>query len=152
MDMSNIRKLVRLIEQSDITEIEISEGDSSVRISRQSNIAAAAPVAVAPAATAVASPVAATPASSPEVKQQAEDHEHAVCSPMVGTFYAAASPDAKDFVSLGDRVKKGDTLCIIEAMKLMNEIEAEYDGTIEEIFVKNANPVEYGQALFLIRP
>lgn len=151
MDISEIRKLIRLVQQSDVTEIEVTEGESTVRISRQSSapvmVAAAqhpmmtAPAAVAPAAT--PSLVAAEPEAS---------IENIVKSPMVGTFYSASSPDDDPFVSAGTNVKKGDVICIVEAMKLMNEIEAEYDGTVEEVLVKNAEPLEYGQPLFVITP
>ncbi|NOR73055.1 MAG: acetyl-CoA carboxylase biotin carboxyl carrier protein [Mariprofundaceae bacterium] len=144
MDISHIRKLIRLIQSSDITEIEVTEGDHTVRVSRQGSIAAvAAPVA--PPAIAAAPAVAAAPA------EETAD-ENIVASPMVGTFYLAPSPDADNFVSEGSKVKKGDTICIIEAMKLMNEIEAEYDGVVENILLNNASPVEYGQGLFVITP
>jgi acetyl-CoA carboxylase biotin carboxyl carrier protein len=144
VDISHIRKLIRLIQSSDITEIEVTEGDHTVRVSRQGSVATvAAPVA--PPAIAAAPAVAAAPA------EEAVD-ENVVASPMVGTFYLAPSPDAGNFVSEGSKVKKGDTICIIEAMKLMNEIEAEYDGVVESILLNNASPVEYGQGLFVITP
>jgi len=144
LDISQIRKLIRLIQSSDITEIEVTEGDRTVRVSRQGTIATvAAPVAPAIAAAPVA---AAAPA------QESADDKHVVNSPMVGTYYGAPSPDADNFITEGSKVKKGDTLCIIEAMKLMNEIEAEYDGIVESILVSNASPVEYGQGLFVIIP
>ncbi len=150
MDISQIRKLIKLVQSSDVTEIEITEGESTVRISRHSTVAptfAAAPVM---AEYAVAAPAAAPLAAAPA--EEAATDEHQVTSPMVGTFYTAASPDADDFVKQGQRVKKGDTLCIIEAMKMMNEIEAEYDGVVESILVANATPLEYGQAMFVITP
>ncbi|MDQ6988407.1 MAG: acetyl-CoA carboxylase biotin carboxyl carrier protein [Mariprofundaceae bacterium] len=155
MDISEIRKLIRLVQASDITEIEVSEGDNTIRISRQSMAAApvampqvmAAPVAAAPIAHAAPSLI---PAS--ESAEQAENAEHVFKSPMVGTFYASSSPDADAFVSVGTQVKTGDVLCIVEAMKLMNEIEAEYDGVVEEVLVKNAQPLEYGQPIFVITP
>jgi acetyl-CoA carboxylase biotin carboxyl carrier protein len=144
VDISHIRKLIRLIQSSDITEIEVTEGDHTVRVSRQGSIATvAAPVA--PQAIAAAAPIAPAAAEEPA-------NENIMNSPMVGTFYLAASPDSDNFVSEGSKVKKGDTLCIIEAMKLMNEIEAEYDGVVESILLKNASPVEYGQSLFVITP
>ncbi|MDQ6970747.1 MAG: acetyl-CoA carboxylase biotin carboxyl carrier protein [Mariprofundus sp.] len=149
MDISQIRKLIKLVQSSDVTEIEITEGESTVRISRHSTVAptlAAAPVMA--AEYAVAAPAAAPLAAAEETAAD----EHQVTSPMVGTFYTAASPDADDFVKQGQRVKKGDTLCIIEAMKMMNEIEAEYDGVVESILVSNATPLEYGQAMFVITP
>ena len=150
MDISQIRKLIRLIQSSDVTEIEVTEGDHTVRVSRQGSVA----VAAAPAIQHVAAPAAApapvaAPAAAPA---EASTEENIVGSPMVGTFYRAASPDADPFVSEGSKVKKGDALCIIEAMKLMNEIEAEYDGVVEKVFLENASPVEYGQSLFVITP
>jgi len=141
VDISQIRKLIRLIQSTDVMEIEVTEGDQTVRISRQG--------------TAPATVVAATPAASatePAQPATAVAEEHMVKSPMVGTFYRAPAPDADPFVNEGDRVRKGDTLCIIEAMKLMNEIEAEYDGIVEKILIENATPVEYGQAMFIITP
>ena len=150
MDISEIRKLIKLIQSTDVTEIEVCEGDQTVRISRQQNqtVVSAAPAAStympAAAATSAAAPVAAaTPA---------QDDANTVTSPMVGTYYAAPSPDADNFISEGQKVKKGDTLCIIEAMKMMNEIEAEYSGVVETILVDNATAVEYGQPLFVITP
>ncbi len=143
MDISQIRKLIRLIQSTDVMEIEVTEGDQTVRISRQT---AAAPAATLPPSPATETPAATLPAA-PSVAE-----EHMVKSPMVGTFYRAPAPDADPFVNEGDRIKKGDTLCIIEAMKLMNEIEAEYDGIVEKILIENATPVEYGQAMFIITP
>lgn len=152
MDISDIRKLIRLIEGTDVTEIEVSEGERTVRVSRQGSVAVMnAPVqqyapAAAPAATAPAAPSAAPAPAS------AADDKNVMTSPMVGTFYRAASPESDPFVSEGKQVKKGDVLCIIEAMKLMNEIEAEYDGVVEKILAENAQTVEFGQPLFTIRP
>lgn len=148
MDISQIRKLIRLIQSSDVTEIELSEGDHTVRISRQGPVATVAAPAV---QQIVAAPATAPVPVAAAVEDILED-ENIVSSPMVGTYYRAPSPDADDFVSEGAKVKKGDTLCIIEAMKLMNEIEAEYDGVVEKIMLDNASPVEYGQALFVITP
>jgi len=148
VDISQIRKLIRLIQSSDVTEIEVTEGDHTVRVSRQGTVAT-----IAPAVQHVAAPVAPMPAAAPAATPVEEPaDENIVASPMVGTFYRAPSPDADAFVSEGAKVKKGDTLCIIEAMKLMNEIEAEYDGVVEKILLENASPVEYGQALFVITP
>ena len=152
MDISEIRKLIRLVQQSDVTEIEVTEGESTVRISRQGMVAAAAPVMQQPMMAApTAAPAPLAPAASAEAPAE-ESNENVVKSPMVGTFYAASSPDDDPFVSAGTIVKKGDVLCIVEAMKLMNEIEAEYDGTVEKVLVKNAEPLEYGQPLFVITP
>lgn len=153
MDIRKIKKLIELIEESDITEIEIKEGEESVRLSRQSaaqTVMMAAPhvpvPVVAAAATQAAS--AATPAN---VAEQAEElNGHVVRSPMVGTFYRSPSPGAKAFIEVGQRVNVGDTLCIIEAMKILNQIEADKSGVIVNILVENAQPVEYNQPLFVV--
>jgi len=149
VDISQIRKLIRLVQSSDVTEIEVTQGDQTVRISRQGP--AAAPVAAAPVAPYAAAPVAAPAVTTPAAEEETND-EHQVTSPMVGTFYAAPSPDADNFVSTGQKVQKGDTLCIIEAMKMMNEIEAEYSGVVDAILAENGSPVEYGQPIFVITP
>jgi len=155
VDISQIRKLIRLVEHSDVTEIEVTEGEQTVRICRGSSAAqtpvqyaAPAPVAAAPAPA----PATTAPAAAAATAEDDGDAAHTVTSPMVGTFYSAASPESEPFVSVGSKVKKGDTLCIIEAMKLMNEIEAEYAGTVDAILVENATPLEYGQPLFVITP
>ena len=150
MDIAQIRKLIKLIQSSDVTEIEVTEGGNTVRVSRQGMVAAA-PV-VQHVATAPAAAPAAAPTSAPAAAAPVLEDENIVASPMVGTFYRSPSPDSDSFVSEGSKVKKGDTICIIEAMKLMNEIEAEYDGVVEKIFLENASPVEYGQSLFVITP
>jgi len=146
VDIRKIKKLIELIEASDIAEIEITEGEESVRINRYSQTAApvitAAPVAIAAAANAPA--IASAPAAAPEISG------HAVKSPMVGTFYRSASPGSAAFVEIGHSVKEGDTLCIIEAMKILNQIEADKSGTIKQILIENAQPVEYDQPLFII--
>ena len=150
MDLRKLKKLIDLVEESGITEIEVTEGEEKVRITR--TIAAAAPVYAAPAPAAamaaVPAPVATTPASA--AAPAARDLSNAQKSPMVGTFYRAPGPNASAFVEVGQQVKAGDTLCIIEAMKLMNEIEAEKSGTVKEILVENGTPVEYGEPLFII--
>jgi acetyl-CoA carboxylase biotin carboxyl carrier protein len=148
MDIRKIKKLIDLIEESDIAEIEISEGEESVRISRYSaqapvHYAAPAPVAAAaPVATSVAAPVAAP------VEEKISGH--VVKSPMVGTFYRSASPGSTAFVEIGQSVSVGQTLCIIEAMKILNQIEADKSGKVKQILVENGHPVEYGQPLFII--
>jgi acetyl-CoA carboxylase biotin carboxyl carrier protein len=148
MDIRKVKKLIELLDESGIAEIEISEGEDSVRISRYgSNVAMPASVAAPPAATVHAA--AAAPASPLSVAE-AEEEGHIVPAPMVGTFYSASSPGAPPFVQVGDRVNVGDALCIIEAMKMMNQIEAEVAGTIKSIRVQNGDPVEYGQVLFVI--
>ena len=155
MNITEIRKLIRLVESSSVTEIEVTEGESSVRIScqppaaQQHTVVAQAAAPVAPAAPAV--PVS-VPVAETEAHADVSLEQYTVTSPMVGTFYSAPSPDADDFVVEGQKVKKGDTLCIIEAMKLMNEIEAEYDGVVEQILVQNATPLEFGQAMFVVTP
>ena len=149
MDISQIRKLIKLIQSTDVTEIEVTEGAETVRISRGSPVAAAPVYATAPAAAPAATPAAA-PAAVAE--SPAESTANQVKSPMVGTFYSSPSPEADTFVAIGQKVKKGDTLCIIEAMKMMNEIESEYDGVVEAILADNATSVEYGQPIFVITP
>ena len=148
MDIRKVKKLIELLDESGIAEIEITEGEESVRISRYSPNAPAAPVAMAvPAPLAVAAPAAA-PAPVPAAEPEEDGFE--VAAPMVGTFYASASPGAAPYVQVGDRVNEGDTLCIIEAMKMMNQIEAEVSGVIKSIRVQNGEPVEYGQTLVVI--
>jgi acetyl-CoA carboxylase biotin carboxyl carrier protein len=155
MDIRSIRKLIEIVEQSDIAEIEIKEGESNIRISRSKEqvmvSAPAAPIAAAaiPAAPAapVATPAETTAAPSPVAEEISGTQ---VTSPMVGSFYSSSSPDADPFIKVGDQVAVGDTLCIIEAMKIMNPIEAEVAGTITRILVQNADPVEFGQTLFVI--
>jgi len=143
MDIRKIKKLIELIEESDIAEIEIREGEESVRLSRYS---AQPQVFAAPAAAPLAVSVAAAPAATaPE-----EPAGHVVRSPMVGTFYRSPTPGAKSFVELGTRVNVGDTLCIIEAMKILNQIEADKAGVVSKILAENAQPVEYNQPLFVI--
>jgi len=146
MDIRKVKKLIELLDESGIAEIEITEGEESVRISRYSPNAPA--VAAAPAPIAVAAPVAA-PAVA-EAVAEPEDDGYLVAAPMVGTFYAASSPGAAPYVQVGDRVNEGDTLCIIEAMKMMNQIEADASGVIKSIRVQNGEPVEYGQTLIVI--
>ncbi|MBS4052887.1 MAG: acetyl-CoA carboxylase biotin carboxyl carrier protein [Methylomonas sp.] len=145
MDIRKIKKLIDLIEESDIAEIEISEGEESVRISRYS---AAAPVQY---AAPVAAPAPAAPAvvAAPAPAEE-KVSGHVVKSPMVGTFYRSASPGSPSFVEVGQSVAVGQTLCIIEAMKILNQIEADKSGKIKQILVENAHPVEYGQPLFII--
>jgi acetyl-CoA carboxylase biotin carboxyl carrier protein len=148
MDIRKVKKLIELLEESGISEIEISEGEESVRISRYpktGTIAAAVQAAQAGAPTAPAAPAVppAAPAASPVRGQQ-------VTAPMVGTFYSGPAPGAKPFVEIGTEVKPGDTLCVIEAMKMMNQIESEFAGRIVSVLVENGNPVEFGQTLFVI--
>lgn len=151
MDIRKIKKLIELLEASSLTEMEIHEGEESVRLSRNTQAAppAAAPIPVAPAPVASTPPAAAsasTPPASPE-----EDDGHVVRSPMVGTFYAASSPEAEPFVKVGQKVKPGDVLCIIEAMKMFNQIESEVEGVVTRILAENGQPVEFDEPLFIIQ-
>ena len=155
MDIRKVKKLIELLEESGVAEIEIKEGEESVRISRvNQNMMVSAPAMAAPMATAAAAPAAApapAPAAAPPASAEpSEPSGHLVRAPMVGTFYRAASPTARAFVEEGQSVKSGDTLCIIEAMKLLNQIEADKTGTIKSILVENGQPVEYNQPLFVI--
>ena len=145
MDIRKIKKLIELVQESGINELEISEGEESVRICRGGVMAAAAPMMAAPlvAAAPVAAPLAAI-AEAPVVSG------HEVRSPMVGTFYASASPDSPIFVEVGQHVNAGDTLCIVEAMKMMNQIEADKSGVIKAILVQNEDAIEFDQPLFII--
>jgi acetyl-CoA carboxylase biotin carboxyl carrier protein len=148
MDIRKVKKLIELLEESGIAEIEIHEGEESVRISRYAPNAAPQVMLQAPMqAAAPAAPVASATAAAEE---PAAPSGHAVSSPMVGTFYRAPSPGAKSFVEVGQHVNVGDTLCIIEAMKMLNQIESDKAGVVKAILVENAEPVEFGQALFII--
>ncbi|MCC4816710.1 acetyl-CoA carboxylase, biotin carboxyl carrier protein [Vibrio lentus] len=149
MDIRKIKKLIELVEESGISELEISEGEESVRISRNSPVSAA-PIqyAAAPAPVAAAAPTAAPVAA--EAAAPAVPAGHQVLSPMVGTFYGAPSPDAKPFVKVGQSVTAGETLCIVEAMKMMNQIEADKSGVVTAILVEDGQPVEFDQALVII--
>lgn len=152
MDLRKLKTLIDLVSESGVAELEITEGEDHVRIVNRQNAAAAAPVAAPAAVPAVPAPAAAPVAAAPAAPAPTTPSAPAqtINSPMVGTFYRAPSPGATPFVSVGQKVKAGDTVCIIEAMKLLNEIEAEADGVIQEILVENGAPVEFGQALFVI--
>jgi acetyl-CoA carboxylase biotin carboxyl carrier protein len=153
MDIRKVKKLIELLDESGIAEIEITEGEESVRISRYPAAAPVAPVAQAPAATLAPATSAAAdeaPAQRSSKPAEPESDGYIVQAPMVGTYYAASSPGAAPYVQVGDRVSEGDTLCIIEAMKMMNQIEADVSGVVKSIRVQNGEPVEYGQALFVI--
>ena len=150
MDIRKVKKLIELLDESGIAEIEITEGEESVRISRYAqNVAAPAPMALAPVAAAPAA-VAAAPAAAPVVAAEPEEDGFEVNAPMVGTFYAASSPGAAPYVQVGDRINEGDTLCIIEAMKMMNQIEADVSGVVKSIRLQNGEPVEFGQTMIVI--
>jgi acetyl-CoA carboxylase biotin carboxyl carrier protein len=150
MDIRKVKKLIELLEESGIAEIEISEGEESVRISRYPPAGGPAPMYhyAAPPPSAPA-PQAAAPAVAPAPVAPAKA-DHTVTAPMVGTFYASATPGAKPFVDIGTEVNVGDTLCIIEAMKMMNQIESDKAGRVTAVLVKNGEPVEFGQPLFII--
>ena len=159
MDIRKVKKLIELLDDSGIAEIEITEGEESVRISRYpagAHVAAAPVVHHAPAPAAAPAP-APTPASAPApdvlapaAAEAADEEGFEVTAPMVGTYYSASSPGAAPYVQVGDRVNEGDTLCIIEAMKMMNQIEADVAGVVKSIRVQNGDPVEFGQVLFVI--
>lgn len=148
MDIRKVKKLIELLEESGVAEIEIHEGEESVRISRQAAGVQMYPqMAMLPQAAPAAAPAAVAAEAAPSPALPAG---HTVTSPMVGTFYRSSSPGASPFVEIGSQVSAGDTLCIIEAMKMLNQIEADKSGRIVAILVDNAEPVEYGQALFVI--
>ncbi len=149
MDIRKIKKLIELVEESGISELEISEGEESVRISRNSPVSAA-PIQYAAAPAPVAAAPAAAPVVAAEAAAPAVPAGHQVLSPMVGTFYGAPSPDAKPFVKVGQSVTAGETLCIVEAMKMMNQIEADKSGVVTAILVEDGQPVEFDQALVII--
>ncbi|WP_456417837.1 acetyl-CoA carboxylase biotin carboxyl carrier protein [Thiolapillus sp.] len=147
MDIRKVKKLIELLEASDIAEIEIHEGEESVRISRHGTLPNPQAAPVAPAAPAAAPAATAAPA---EEEKEPELEGHVIHSPMVGTFYRAPNPGAKPFVNEGQSINAGDTLCIIEAMKILNQIESDKSGVVKRILVENGQPVEYNQPLFII--
>ena len=150
MDIRKVKKLIELLEESGVAEIEIKEGEESVRISRHPRMAMQAPMAAAsPIVQSAPPPAAATPATAAG-EHKPRDDEYTVTSPMVGTYYSAASPGAKAFVEIGSEIKVGQILCIIEAMKMMNQIESDKAGRVSAILAKNGEPVEFGQPLFII--
>jgi len=146
MDLRKIKTLIDLVQQSGIAELEISEGEERVRISRGVSGAQH----VAPVTHTVTLPLAGAPAAPAEGDVAAAPEGHVIRSPMVGTFYRSSAPGAKAFVEVGQAVKAGDTLCIIEAMKLLNEIEADRDGTVKAILAESGQPVEYGEPLVIL--
>jgi acetyl-CoA carboxylase biotin carboxyl carrier protein len=150
MDIRKVKKLIELLEESGIDELEIREGEESVRISRHSKTPAQQYYAPAPVAAPAPAPVAAPVAAAAEAPAAPKYNGNVIKSPMVGTFYRTPAPGSPAFVEVGKTVKKGDTICIVEAMKMMNHIEAEVSGTIESILVENGQPVEYDQPLFTI--
>lgn len=149
MDLRKIKKLIELLEESNISEIEVKEGEEAIKLSRASNVQQINPQSMAPAVSQptvneVPQPVVPAP------EKNIPDGD-TITSPMVGTFYRSASPDSKPFVEKGQKVSEGDTVCILEAMKMMNQVTAEKNGTIVDILVDDAEPVEYGQPLFIIK-
>jgi len=153
MDLRKVKTLIDLVQQSGIAELEITEGEEKVRISRGVSAGQQAPTVthvVAPPPAGTAPAPAGAPAAPAEGEAAAAPEGHVIRSPMVGTFYRSSAPGAKVFVEVGQAVKAGETLCIIEAMKLLNEIEADQDGTVKAILVENGQPVEYGEPLFIL--
>ena len=148
MDIRKVKKLIELLEESGIAEIEIREGEDAVRISRYPQGGVAPVAAVAPVAMPAAAPAAAEPAAEEPAAEGPTGHT--VTAPMVGTFYGAPAPGAKSFVEIGSQVQAGDTLCIIEAMKMMNQIESDMAGKVTAVLVENGEPIEFGQPLFII--
>ena len=150
MDLRKLKKLIDLVQESGIAELEITEGEERVRIARGGVVTSVLPAVAAaapqPAPAALPAAVESAPPPAAEPKQEG----HVVKAPMVGTFYRSSSPDARPFVEAGQAIKQGETICIIEAMKLMNEIEADFTGVVKAILVENGQPVEYGQPLFII--
>jgi acetyl-CoA carboxylase biotin carboxyl carrier protein len=152
MDLRKLKTLIDLVAESDISELEVTEGEGKVRIvkSQPNQYNMMAPQQMMQHAPQMAAPVTASPAAPVEVSAAPVDLGHKVTSPMVGTFYRAPSPGASNFVEIGSTVKEGETICIIEAMKLLNEIECDKSGVVKAILVENGQPVEFGQALFII--
>lgn len=151
MDLRKLKTLIDLVQNSGISELEISEGEEKIRIAKHFTAAPATTLVSMPVAAAGAAPVAAPPAPTPGAEAApAEAEGHVMKAPMVGTFYRSSGPDSAPFVEIGQTVQAGDTLCVIEAMKLMNEIEADISGVIKSIQVENGQAVEYGQPMFVI--
>ena len=148
MDLRKIKKLIEMLQESDLNEIEVKEGEESVRINRKKDNVVHTSTASAPVYTG------ATQNNTQSANELESDEDSSnlskITSPMVGTFYAAPNPGAKDFVSVGDKISEGDVLCIIEAMKMMNEVKADSSGTIKQVLIENSEPVEFGQPLFVI--
>jgi acetyl-CoA carboxylase biotin carboxyl carrier protein len=154
MDIRKVKKLIELLEESGIAELEINEGEESVRISKYPPPGVAPMNYAPPPMPAAPVPAPAAPAAGSASKEEAAEDDmpegHVVKSPMVGTFYSSPSPGSKPFVNVGDSVTEGDTVCIIEAMKILNQIETEASGTVKAILVENAQPVEFGQPLMVV--
>lgn len=154
MDINTIRKLIKLVEESNITEFSVQEGDLKIRISKDKEtkvVAPQIPFANYTAASTTNTEIQPQIQKTTQVVETKSSNTHEIKSPIVGTFYCSPSPDSPSFVKVGDRVSKGQVLCIIEAMKLMNEIESDIDGVVEKVLLENSSPVEYNQPLFLIK-
>ena len=157
MDLQEIKRIIKMVESADITSLKLKQDDLTIEVSKEgatapTTVIAQAPVAPTPVAAPVATPTA--PASAPDssaAETSADDGLTPITSPMVGTFYAAPNPDSPAFVKAGDSIQKGGVVCIVEAMKLFNEIESDVSGTIEKVLIENGQPVEFGQPLFLVR-
>lgn len=152
MDLRKLKTLIDLVSESNVSELEITEAEGKVRIVKSQPVGMAAPItyAMAPVAAPIAPPPGPAAQAEPVVAIAAQPSGHVVKSPMVGTFYRASSPGAKPFVEIGDSIKNGETICIVEAMKILNEIEADAGGTVTQILVENGQAVEYGQPLYVI--
>ncbi len=152
MDLRKLKTLIDLVSESNVSELEITEAEGKVRIVKSLPVSMAAPVTytMAPSAAPVAPATAPAVELAPASAAPAQPAGHVVKSPMVGTFYRASSPDAKPFVEIGDTIKEGETICIVEAMKILNEIEADKSGTVTQVLVENGQAVEYGQPLYVI--
>ncbi len=151
MDIRKVKKLIELLQESGISEIEVHEGEESVRITSHHMTNAQQTVVQAPVAVPQAEVDSAPMKNAPETPLPAVDEGHVIKSPMVGIFYSSASPDVPAFVEIGQTVEKGEVLCIIEAMKIMNQIEADTSGVLSKVYVENGEPIEYGQPLFAIK-
>ena len=153
MDIRKIKKLIEMLEESQLNEIEITEGEESIRLSRSGPVAQMlAPPSMMPAIPPayIPDPAVGTPVASAPTGEPASDNGSTVCSPMVGTFYASPNPDSSSYVELGSQVTAGDTLCMIEAMKIFNQVEAEVSGIVRKILKSSGDPVEFGEVLFVI--
>jgi acetyl-CoA carboxylase biotin carboxyl carrier protein len=152
MDLRKLKTLIDLVSESNVSELEITEAEGKVRIVKSQPMGVAAPItyAMAPVAAPVAPPPGPVAEAAPVAAIAAQPSGHVVKSPMVGTFYRSSSPGAKPFVEIGDSIKEGETICIVEAMKILNEIEADKGGTVTQILVENGQAVEYGQPLYVI--
>ena len=150
MDLRKLKKLIDLVQESGIAELEITEGEEKVKIVKGGHVSVSGVAATPAAPVLAAAPAGGAPAAGSPADAPPGQEGHVVKAPMVGTFYRSPSPDAKAFVEIGQPVKEGDTICIIEAMKLMNEIEADAAGVVKAILVENGQPVEYGQPLFIL--